>query len=159
MRQTQFLSALHDDNCIHTRFPIGLEQQIASWSVEELRKFHSRWYVPENATLFIVGDIDEEETIREVENSFSSIPKAGLSIGDPWQYDANSLLRPVVEGRPEILHRFVQAAEVPGDSVPSWKEWRDDLKISVATNDLMQGMQVGEPLVTRRRVVTTSKDG
>ena len=39
-------------------------------------------------------------------------------------------------------------------SLPHWPP-----QISVATNDLMQGMQVGEPLVTRRRVVTTSKDG
>ena len=29
--------------------------------------FCLRWYVPENATLFIVGDIDEEETIREAQ--------------------------------------------------------------------------------------------
>ena len=28
-------------------------------------RLYLRWYVPENATLFIVGDIDEEETIRE----------------------------------------------------------------------------------------------
>ncbi|CAJ1340341.1 unnamed protein product [Effrenium voratum] len=41
--QTQFLSSLHGDNQIHVRFPIGLEQQIANWTIEELRRFHSRW--------------------------------------------------------------------------------------------------------------------
>jgi len=142
--QTQFLSALHGDNCIHTRFPIGLEQQIASWTVEELRRFHSRWYVPENATLFIVGDIDEEETIQQVNQAFANIPQAGLSVGEPWQYDATSLLRPKVDGRPEILHRFVQPADAlaPGEEVLSLKEWQSDLQVSVATNELMQGMQV-----------------
>eukprot|EP00913_Durusdinium_trenchii_P012378 g11619.t1 len=128
-------SADHQDNCIHTRFPIGLEQQIASWSIDQLRSFHSRWYVPENATLFIVGDIDEEETIQKVEQAFSQIPKAGLKTGEPWDYDARSLLRPMVEGR------FVQPVNKTESEVPSLKEWSNDLKVSVATNDLMQGMQ------------------
>ncbi|CAE8644320.1 unnamed protein product, partial [Polarella glacialis] len=58
--QTQIIGAVHSDNRIHTRFPIGLEAQIAKWSVEQLRSFHRKWYVPENATLYIIGDVDEE---------------------------------------------------------------------------------------------------
>ena len=43
-----------------------------------------RWYVPENATLFIVGDIDEEETIQQV----TRMVKASESL--PRKYYVNT---------------------------------------------------------------------
>jgi predicted Zn-dependent peptidase len=43
-----------------------------------------RWYVPENATLFIVGDIDEEETIQQV----TRMVKASESL--PQKYYVNT---------------------------------------------------------------------
>eukprot|EP00931_Biecheleriopsis_adriatica_P087119 TRINITY_DN6162_c0_g2_i1.p1 TRINITY_DN6162_c0_g2~~TRINITY_DN6162_c0_g2_i1.p1 ORF type:complete len:1173 (+),score=264.06 TRINITY_DN6162_c0_g2_i1:464-3520(+) len=149
--QTQFLGAVHADNLIHARFPIGLESQISRWSIDELRAFHRRWYVPENATLYVVGDIDEEGSVAEVESAFSSFPKAGLAAADPWEFDATSLYRPTLQGRPSLLHDYVKADSDTTDEVPGLQSWNNDLKVSVATNELMQGMQVSwaakQPLV------------
>ncbi|XP_076939981.1 stromal processing peptidase, chloroplastic-like [Bidens hawaiensis] len=54
----QLLQHLHSENKLSKRFPIGLEEQIKKWDAEKIRKFHERWYFPANATLYIVGDID-----------------------------------------------------------------------------------------------------
>ncbi|KHN12127.1 hypothetical protein glysoja_044032 [Glycine soja] len=50
------------------RFPIGLEEQIKKWDADKIRKFHERWYFPANATLYIVGDIDNiSKTVYHIE--------------------------------------------------------------------------------------------
>lgn len=62
------LQHLHSENKLSKRFPIGLEEQIKKWDADKIRKFHERWYFPSNATLYIVGDIDNvSKTIDQIE--------------------------------------------------------------------------------------------
>jgi len=157
--QTQFLTAMHEDNQIHVRFPIGLEHQIANWSVDDLRAFHTRWYVPENATLFIVGDVDEDAATKQAEDIFSGILTAGLSLGEPWDYDETSLLRPAVAGRPTLLHSYaLPDASSDAGHAPALKEWSKDLKVNVAVNDLLQGMQIAWAIKMPMNPARTSED-
>lgn len=67
----QLLQHLHSENKLSKRFPIGLEEQIKKWDAEKIRRFHERWYFPANATLYIVGDIDNiTKTIYQIEAVF-----------------------------------------------------------------------------------------
>lgn len=67
----QLLQHLHSENKLSKRFPIGLEEQIKKWDADKIRKFHERWYFPANATLYIVGDIDNiPKTIYQIEAVF-----------------------------------------------------------------------------------------
>ncbi|XWS24637.1 hypothetical protein CRYUN_Cryun28dG0119700 [Craigia yunnanensis] len=67
----QLLQHLHSENKLSKRFPIGLEEQIKKWDADKIRKFHERWYFPANATLYIVGDIDNiSKTIYQIEAVF-----------------------------------------------------------------------------------------
>lgn len=64
----QLLQYLHSENKLSKRFPIGLEEQIKKWDADKIRKFHERWYFPANATLYIVGDIDDiPKTVNHIE--------------------------------------------------------------------------------------------
>nr|XP_043618679.1 stromal processing peptidase, chloroplastic [Erigeron canadensis] len=67
----QLLQHLHSENKLSKRFPIGLEDQIKKWDAEKIRKFHERWYFPANATLYLVGDIDNiPKTVHHIEAVF-----------------------------------------------------------------------------------------
>ncbi|XP_051119262.1 stromal processing peptidase, chloroplastic [Andrographis paniculata] len=67
----QLLQHLHSENKLSKRFPIGLEEQIKKWDADKIRKFHERWYFPANATLYIVGDIDNiSKTVNHIEAVF-----------------------------------------------------------------------------------------
>eukprot|EP00268_Persea_americana_P007317 TRINITY_DN1270_c2_g1_i2.p1 TRINITY_DN1270_c2_g1~~TRINITY_DN1270_c2_g1_i2.p1 ORF type:complete len:1245 (-),score=273.98 TRINITY_DN1270_c2_g1_i2:1667-5401(-) len=67
----QLLQHLHSENKLSRRFPIGLEEQIKKWDADKIRKFHERWYFPANATLYIVGDIDNiPKTVYQIEAVF-----------------------------------------------------------------------------------------
>ncbi|EPS66722.1 hypothetical protein M569_08054, partial [Genlisea aurea] len=67
----QLLQHLHSENKLSQRFPIGLEEQIKKWDADKIRKFHERWYFPANATLYIVGDIDDiPNTVKHIEHVF-----------------------------------------------------------------------------------------
>ncbi|CAL0328422.1 unnamed protein product [Lupinus luteus] len=64
----QLLENLHSENKLSKRFPIGLEEQIKKWDADKLRKLYERWYFPVNATLYIVGDIDNfSKTVYQIE--------------------------------------------------------------------------------------------
>jgi zinc protease len=54
---------------------IGTHAEIAAATVEDIRAFHARYYVPNNASLVVAGDFDPAEVKPLVERLFGSIPR------------------------------------------------------------------------------------
>jgi len=52
---------------------IGFRQDIERYTVELLKAFYEKYYVPQNATLMIIGDIEEKEALSEAVEHFGSI--------------------------------------------------------------------------------------
>src|SRR5436853_381321 len=55
--------------------PPGEYDHIENASINDIRNFYYKYYVPNNAVLTIVGDIDIEETKELVNKYFGSIPR------------------------------------------------------------------------------------
>jgi zinc protease len=55
---------------------IGSIADLEAASIDDVRDFHDTYYVPENATLTIVGDFDAEQTLQLVTSYFARVPKA-----------------------------------------------------------------------------------
>ena len=63
--------------------PIGFPEDINKATLQEFMDFHSTYYVPNNATLSIAGDIDIEKTKILVEKYFADIPRGTKPIYRP----------------------------------------------------------------------------
>ncbi|WP_187262215.1 M16 family metallopeptidase [Pontibacter beigongshangensis] len=63
--------------------PIGSFEDLNSASIEEFRDFYKTFYVPNNATLSIAGDIDITQTRKWVDQYFAGIPKGTKEIPRP----------------------------------------------------------------------------
>ncbi len=53
--------------------PIGFMNDIQTWTIEDIREFHSKYYQPNNAILIVTGDIDKETIFKEAEAKFANI--------------------------------------------------------------------------------------
>ena len=63
----------------HYRQPIiGLMKNLNNIQLQDLKDWYQRWYTPNNATLVIVGDVNPEATLKQVEKYFGAIPKSAL---------------------------------------------------------------------------------
>ncbi|MDO4880460.1 MAG: insulinase family protein [Capnocytophaga sp.] len=56
-----------------TRLPIGTKEQIKEITRKELLEFYQNYYLPRNATLIIIGDIETKATKKAIEESFTSL--------------------------------------------------------------------------------------
>ena len=54
---------------------IGWMADLERMSVEELRAWYQAWYVPNNATLVVVGDVGKDEVQQLAERYFGAIPQ------------------------------------------------------------------------------------
>jgi zinc protease len=54
---------------------IGRHEDLAAASLEDVKNFFRKWYVPANATLLIAGDLDVPATKKMVEKWFGTFPK------------------------------------------------------------------------------------
>ena len=61
---------------------IGEMEDLTNASVEDVKEFHRKWYVPNNATLVLAGDFDVDEARKLIEKYFGEIPRGG-DITDP----------------------------------------------------------------------------
>jgi zinc protease len=55
---------------------IGSMADLEAASIEDVRDFHRTFYVPENATLTVVGDFDAAQALQLVTQYFARVPKA-----------------------------------------------------------------------------------
>lgn len=63
--------------------PIGSAESINQATIDEFREFHSIYYVPNNATLSIAGDINIEQTKALINKYFSTIPRGTKELYRP----------------------------------------------------------------------------
>lgn len=157
--ETWTLSGLHETNKLGTQFPIGKEEQIKGWQQQDLKNFWTKWYYPGNATLFVVGDLEEDEIISGIERVFKPVPARNefspgvASSGTIWgesSADPRSLFRrKIARERPEQLHNFsvpmigtedVYTQAAAFDTSLGEKPWHGPVRI--CRNELLESLQI-----------------
>ncbi|HEX5711093.1 MAG TPA: pitrilysin family protein [Sulfuricurvum sp.] len=53
--------------------PIGFMNDIQTWTLEDIQKFHATYYQPKNAILVVTGDIKPKNVFKEAEKHFGKI--------------------------------------------------------------------------------------
>jgi predicted Zn-dependent peptidase len=102
--------------------PIGLYQDIASVSLQEIQEFYNTHYTPNNAVLVIAGDVSHENALESAKKFFGSIPSKLLpqrpdlkinpdTVSSNYESDANYIV-PVT-----LLSYYTPAINHP-DSAP-----------------------------------------
>jgi predicted Zn-dependent peptidase len=54
--------------------PIGFMNDIQTWKLEDIQKFHATYYQPKNAILVVTGDIKPANVFKEAQKHFGAIP-------------------------------------------------------------------------------------
>jgi predicted Zn-dependent peptidase len=67
--------------------PIGKDQYIDKASLDEFMAFYKKFYVPDNATLTIAGDIDIDQAKQFIKKYFGDIPKGIIKINRPTEVE------------------------------------------------------------------------
>lgn len=99
--------------------PIGSLDDLNAASLEEFQQFYNDFYVPNNATLSIAGDLDYAQTEEWVRNYFSEIPKGTKEIYRPDVTEAKKTteIRDVVYDNIQIP-AVIQAYNLPPRNHP-----------------------------------------
>jgi zinc protease len=67
--------ALYPEGHPYRHLTIGKHEDLESASVEDVRAFFQKWYVPSNATLLLAGDFEIAEAKAMIDKWFGSFPK------------------------------------------------------------------------------------
>lgn len=86
--------------------PIGTMEDLNAASLEEFIAFYKKYYVPNNATLSIAGDIDINETKKLIEKYFGEIPRGKVEI------KRNEIIEPPLDG--EVRDTIFDNIQLPG---------------------------------------------
>ena len=72
--------------------PIGSMEDLNKATIGDVREFHSTFYVPNNATLVLVGDFDAKQALSQVEKYFAGIAKGkpvpAVTVTEPERTEA-----------------------------------------------------------------------
>ncbi|MDO8426372.1 MAG: pitrilysin family protein, partial [Deltaproteobacteria bacterium] len=54
---------------------IGYQKTVKSFTREQIIAFFKKWYIPNNMTLVVVGDVDHDKALAQIKKEFSSFKK------------------------------------------------------------------------------------
>ncbi|HET9625453.1 MAG TPA: pitrilysin family protein [Kofleriaceae bacterium] len=103
------------------RWPtIGWMEDIRALSLPDIRAFYRTWYAPNNATLVCVGDFDEAELMRMVEDAYGAIPPAQLPVVEAKPEPEQTKERVVRAPKPIATDRLLVGYKAPGQDEADW---------------------------------------
>jgi len=114
--------------------PIGYPEDLNRATLQEFLEFHSIYYVPNNATLSIAGDLDTESTKKMIEKYFGDIPRGTKPINRPTlvEPEKTAEVRDTVYDNIQ-LPAVVMSYHIPAQGTP------DSYAISMLTTLLTDG--------------------
>jgi zinc protease len=112
---------------------IGWMQDIARFTLDDLRNYHKRYYTPSNAFLVVVGDFRTEKVVPMIRQAFEPIPG-----GSPADQERN-LEQPQLGERRLVVKKEAQLASVvKAYHAPNLKD-RDSYVLEVISAILSAG--------------------
>jgi len=107
------ISAMFHDHPYH--YPIiGFKQDLWNLSRQTLVDFYKKHYVPNNATLVVVGDVSPEEVFQEAQKMFGHIPADKNYKREEFYHSKDLASKSVTLYRDVQLPAVVMAANLPG---------------------------------------------
>jgi zinc protease len=120
------------------RWPvIGWMSDLQALNPEDLINHYKKYYVPDNAVVIVVGDVDTKKTLSMIKESFGNIPKGpemkesrfkeDEQRGERWLYVKKEAELPFVLSTfkvPDISHKDSSALEVLGNILSGGKSSR-----------------------------------
>lgn len=76
-------AALYPEGHPYRYLTIGRHEDVEGGSLEDVRRFFLKWYVPSNATIALAGDIEPEKAKALIEKWFGTFPKAAKPKSEP----------------------------------------------------------------------------
>jgi zinc protease len=114
--------------------PIGSMVDLDAATIQDVRDFHSLYYVPNNATMVVSGDFNPEQVIRWTEQYFGPIPQGRPIPRDIAKEPAQKAGRRAVDYHPNTpLPAVVITCHIPQAGNP------DTYALQVASNILSAG--------------------
>jgi zinc protease len=92
---------------------VGWMHDLHNMTVEDARAWYRAWYVPNNATLVVVGDVDPEAVFAEARKWFGAIQPRALPPGKVHEEPAQRGVRRVEIGAPAELPQVLLGWHVP----------------------------------------------
>lgn len=114
------LHGLFDPSHPYGHAPIGSMADLDAASLEDVQRFHSTWYGPDNAVLTVVADLDPDDVLRRVERYFAGIePLGGTPDVPDGALGSFALDAPV---RREVQDRMVDPVVCSAWRIPPYRD-------------------------------------
>jgi zinc protease len=110
--QDQIFERLAPESTFGRRLPIGVDETIKSVGGEDFRDYYSRWYVPSNMTVIVVGDADPALLADLIRQAFGGAPAVPRPVPRDVGIKPTVGSRAIVASDPELTRAEVSIVRV-----------------------------------------------
>ena len=131
--------------------PIGFMNDIQTWSIKDIRKFHKTYYQPNNAILIVTGDVEPKEVFKKAKKEFGDIKNRA-------KIPEFKFKEPLQDGAKRVLIHKESEVEMIAIAfhIPDFKN-KDQVTLSMISEILYSGKssRLYKELVDKKHLVNT----
>ncbi|MDP2760061.1 MAG: pitrilysin family protein [Sideroxyarcus sp.] len=134
---------------------IGWMNDLENMTASDARDWYKTWYVPNNATLVIAGDVSAKEVFALAQRYYGRIPAGKLSLRKPYLEPAQRGIKRMVVKAPAELPHLVMAYHAPTlrDVENDWRPYA--LSVLAGVLDGNDSARLNKSLVRERQVANS----
>ncbi len=129
--------------------PIGFMHDIQSWTIDDIREFHEKYYQPNNAILIVSGDIDKERVFSEAKKYFNHIKnRHNAPICNPFEPKRDGAIRNIIHKDNNRVDTIAIAYSIPNF------EHKDQVVLSAISELLSSGKssRLNSQIIDKKRL-------
>ncbi len=129
--------------------PIGFMHDIQSWTIDDIKQFHEKYYQPNNAILIVSGDIDRDKVFNEAKKYFSNIKnRHRVPICNPNEPKRDGAIRNIIHKDNNRVDTIAIAYSIPNF------EHKDQVVLSAISELLSSGKssRLNSQIIDKKRL-------
>jgi len=132
--------------------PIGFMNDIQTWTIDDIKEFHGKYYQPNNAILIVTGDIDEKDVFKIAKEKFGNIKnKHEVPTINPVEPKRDGSIRQVITKENNTVDTIAIAYPIPN------YEHEDQVVLSAISEILSAGRssRLHKEIIDKKQMANT----